>query len=189
MQSNKKIGLAFIYLKYDSPEYQDTRKILSLFIRQLCLELDQVPDHLLDFHKKCEIRSPTNAHYISELKSLARLYQEVFIVIDALDEFNSQARQSLLDILQDLTAPPIRIKIFVSSRRETDIETAFTIQHIPVIQMDAADIGKDVDVFVKGRMEEWVRAPKPYLPSEKLRERVISTLVSQAHGMYVVYHE
>lgn len=185
--SNQGIGLAFIYFKYDSPECQQTENILALFIKQLCYDLEEIPEHLLKFYKKFHYNSrfPNKRQYLSELQTLIRRYQEVFIVIDALDEFNRKDRESFIDILQELTSSLPPVKIFITSRRESDIETALAIYQTPVIQMEARDIGKDIDVFVRGRMEEWKRSPTPYLPSKDLREKVLLRLVEQANGMCV----
>ncbi|KAH6670200.1 hypothetical protein B0J14DRAFT_114437 [Halenospora varia] len=190
--SNRKVGLAFVYFKYDSPEHQQTEKVLALFIKQLCYGLVNIPGHLLKFYEKFyySSRSPIEDQYLSELQLLITKYQEVFIIIDALDEFDSrnrdsENRKSFIKILQDLTHSCSCVKIFITSRRETDIETALSISPTPVIQIAARDVGKDIETFVKGRIEEWIRAPKPYLPSKDLRERIFTRLIKQANGMFL----
>lgn len=176
-----------MYFRYNSPEYQQTENILALFIQQLCYELDDIPEHLLKFYRKFHYnsRSPNKHLYLSELISLIRRYREVFIIIDALDEFDRKDRENFISTLRELINSFSCVKIFITSRRESDIETALAIHQTPVIRMEARDIGKDIDVFVRGRVEEWVRSSKPYIPSEEMRWKVIATLIRQANGMCV----
>jgi len=129
------------------------------------------------------LQSPSDGQYISELKALIKSYHEVFIVIDALDECNLQHREDFIEILRELTVSLPCIKIFITSRPENDIESAFTAQKTPVILIKAGDVGKDIGAFVRGRVEEWVHDKKLQIKREDVKREVISTLIDQAHGM------
>ena len=188
LTSDRKVGLAFAYFKYDVPEHQNSSTILSSFIKQLCYALEEVPDHLLKLCEEFDPCYPSNGRFITELQALIEMYQEVFIVIDALDECNIHYREDFIETLSKLIVTLPCIKIFITSRRERDIENAFTAQRTPVIPIEARDVGKDIDEFVRGRVEEWVRDKKLYIKSEELRKKVIDTLIDGANGMYVLFN-
>lgn len=166
--------------------------ILALFIKQLCYKLDEIPQRLLAFYKEFDetSRTPTKIQYVSELKFLIKSYPEVYIFVDALDEFDPSVRDSenrkyFINILQELANYHSSIKVFITSRRESDIESALSMHQTPVIKMEAKDIGKDIETFIRGRIEEWVKDSNSYCPGPKLREKILLKLVEQANGMYV----
>ena len=78
------------------------------------------------------------------------------------------------------------MKVFVASRREHDIEEAFTRRQTPTIQIKAKNVRQDIDVFVSGRAEELVRAGKLRITDQSLISEIVQTLSSRAEGMLVL---
>lgn len=103
--------------------------------------------------------------------------------MDALDECRQSHRTEIFNFLASIQEAHGYLKIFITSRKEEDIEDAFRSGRMPVIQIGAREVGKDIDVFVRGRVQEWIEKRRNI--SGEVREKVISALTSKAEGMFV----
>jgi hypothetical protein len=161
--------------------------IISSFIKQLCRK-SEIPEFLFDFWRECvnNIEVPTLNDYIVQFCRLLKGIGKVFLVIDALDECKESYRTEIFHFLAGILEAHNYIKVFVTSRKEEDIEEAFVSQQTPVISIGAREVSKDIDVFVQGRVQEWVEKRRGI--SGELRQNVIATLISKAEGMSVEFN-
>src|SRR5437667_3275724 len=158
---NDKVGIAFAYIKYDSPDSQQPSRVVSTFIKQLCWKREEIPQHLLDFYHTYDrdARIPALDKYKDAVVRLAKSYTQIFLVIDALDECKQDEqgqvfnREQILDLIFDLADSIPCANIFVTSRRETDIARSFVCRKAPTIQIEARNVAEDINTFVKGRVE------------------------------------
>jgi ankyrin repeat domain-containing protein 50 len=108
---NNKVGVAFAYFKYDSAESQQPSQIVSTFIKQLCWKKQEIPQYLLDFYHAYDRdgRIPAFDKYKDNFFRLARSFDQIFIVIDALDECKQEEqdeilnREQIINFIFDLT--------------------------------------------------------------------------------------
>lgn len=117
---------------------------------------------------------------------VAGSYTEVFLVLDALDEYAPEKREALLELLIRLTTRLSHVRIFVTSRRERDIEQAFLSEGVSTIQIEAEHVNKDIQEFVNSKVDLLTRTGKLKLKNPELKVRIISTLTHQSDGMYVL---
>ncbi|KAJ6267202.1 hypothetical protein PSV08DRAFT_412143 [Bipolaris maydis] len=84
-------------------------------IKQLCQGMQDIPETLPEIMRNA--RSP----------SLLEKFSEVFVVFDALDECPEERREDILGFITEMVTMPAPhcVKIFATSRRETDITEAF----------------------------------------------------------------
>jgi archaellum biogenesis ATPase FlaH len=150
-----------------------------MFIKQLCWKKKQIPQHLLDFYHTYDqdARTPAFGKYKDSFFKLARSYDQIFLVIDALDECIQNQREQIIDFISDLTKDLSCAKVFVTSRSETDIVEAFTRQQ------EAKNVAEDIKAFAKGRVDDLVKLNKLKLKDSALKEIIAQTLVTQAEGM------
>jgi ankyrin repeat domain-containing protein 50 len=180
--------MCFVYYNYKMSESQDPPRIAAALIKQLCRKKDIIPLWLLKF--KNDALSPALA---GTALSIIRLVQEmnfreVYIIIDALDECQKHYRPRMIQLLNEVMNSIPCAKIFVTSRRESDIERAFTENSTPTIQIQiqARNVATDIRSYVESevkRLRKGHYGNKLFLSSDALEARVISTLVEQADGM------
>jgi len=106
--------IAFIYFKYDNPEHT-LDNILASIVKQLAQESDPIPPRLLDLYEHHRERntSPSLADIAVTLSSTLEMYEEVFLIIDALDECNEELRWGLVDKLETLRP---KLHLLITSR-------------------------------------------------------------------------
>jgi hypothetical protein len=106
------------------------------------------------------------------------------IVLDALDECNPNRRYELLTAFDNIIQRSLGlIKIFISSRDDNDI--ICRLAETPNVIIRTTDNGKDIERFVEGEIAKSI-AEKTLLGGEVstgLKDRIVRTLVTGAHGM------
>ena len=184
-QSQANVAIAYAYFKHDSRESQDPATIVRSLLQQMCYKLDKIPIHILDLYRNFNRNNllPSVAELITVLQKLCDSYQQSFIIIDALDECDKDCQEEVLGFLTELTNTTSCTKIFVTSRREVDIEQHFRSTNTPIIPIEARDVGRDIVTFVHDRVERQFKGNWHRINSETLREKVITSLVEKAQGM------
>ena len=130
-------------------------------------------------------------------------FGRIFFVLDALDECPLDQRKDLckfiLSIVDTSSSPTINststptstkqgiVKLFVTSRKEPDIERAFQQKSIPTIEIEAAKVDSDIKVYVKAQIELRLQDGSLELKNMELKNRILSVLTTKAGGMYVLY--
>ena len=108
------------------------------------------------------------------------------MVLDALDECALEKREAVLEFIIKLRTQLSHVRIFVTSRREHDIEQAFLLEGVPTIQIEAENVNEDVQMFVNGKVDYLMEKGKLKLKNPELKTKIISTLTQQSDGMYVL---
>ena len=118
----------------------------------------------------------------------AQQFGVIFFVVDALDECPLDARKHLcnffLSIASTTTGQGV-VKLFIMSRKEPDIDLAFQQKSIPMIEIQAAKVDSDIEVYVKAQIELRLQDHRLYLRNMALKDKILFTLTAKADGMYV----
>lgn len=183
---DENIAICFAYYNYRTPELKDPSKIVAALVKQLCRKTDTISPWLLKF--KHDSLDPSTA---STQDTLIRLVEElkfekVYIVIDALDECPEKERHHIIGIISEVIKALYGAKIFITSRRESDILRAFEESSTPTIQIEADNVAADIENFVSNKVKklrEGQHGKKLHITSDSLAERVIETLTQKAEGM------
>ena len=75
------------------------------------------------------------------------------------------------------------VKVFITSWKELDIEQAFQQKVIPTIEIEAAKVDRDIEVYVKAQIQLRLRNGL----NTALKNKILSVLTSKAGGMYVFF--
>lgn len=110
---------------------------------------------------------------------------EVFLVLDALDEYAPKKREALLEFLIRLTTKLSHVKIFVTSRREQDIKQAFLSEGVPTIQIKAENVNEDIHKFVNSKVDSLIQNGKLKFRDPVLKTKIVDTLTHRCDGMWV----
>jgi hypothetical protein len=113
--------------------------------------------------------------------SLLDIYPQTTIVLDALDECDSDKRW-VFDTLGAMIGSSGLVKIFVSSRDETDIRRG--LREVPYLYIGVQNHTADITRFVRRDVTDSLKRGR-FLArvSKDLKEKIISTIAGQADGM------
>lgn len=113
------------------------------------------------------------------LTSLIEIYPQTTMVIDALDEIDDDQREVLLEALNKVVqSSPTRVKVFVSSRNDQDI------QALKRDSIDAIGNKTDIENFVQREVTVLIEKRWKHLKDKNaLTEEIMSALIDKADGM------
>ena len=183
-------AVAYFYFDFNDTENRTVPNFLSSILAQLCRQCKDSPDvvrslydsHIREGHHSC----PSTSQLVQTLLEVSRRWQNVYLVVDALDECEIGKREELLEVLQGFCAMDAvmgaDLRVLVTSRPEHDIKQSLD-QCVDVsvcLQSDRVDV--DIGCYVRSvmhddkKMRQWPAADK---------QMVEHTLTRKAQGMYV----
>jgi hypothetical protein len=175
---NENIGVAYVFCNYQSQGKQTPLAIFSSLLEQMLIQRNSIPDNLqrlYDHHISRRTR-PTFDDVFNLLRSEIRTFDQTFVVVDALDEYNNDNGiqkymvHRLLE-LQELS----KMNLLVTSRFVHQIEAYFQ----QAAQVEIRADGEDVRRYIRGNMH--LLATKP---SESLEEAIVGGITQVVDGMY-----
>jgi hypothetical protein len=175
-------GLCFAYFTFTDQTFQDLTLLIALLLKQLCQQHGKVPGDLMKLNQMA--KEPADVVDTDLFANTSKPYQQVFIVIDGLDECPEKTRSPILDFIVEVSSKSgSNIKVFVSSRKEPDIITRLKYLSTPAIELETGKITPDIKSFVRSealrlRMESRLRVKDDALFAELIRK-----LVEKSDGM------
>lgn len=174
-------GVAYFYFDYSAQELQTPNQFLATILRQLFIQ-SKASGHLLVelYEKYRKDRSQvTVADLLQVCKDIRHAFANCFIAIDALDESDSKKhRKDILGILEALELA--KFKLVITSRpHPQDIERRF--RKASQIRVTACEA--DIRSFCISKIDDSEEICD--LIDDKLRDDILSTMSTNAQGMYV----
>ena len=178
-------ALAYFYFDFNDIEKQEVSTFMSSLIAQLCNQVVDIPEQLKGLYKRCN--NGRQKATICELKmTLSRIIkdlEDVFIIIDALDECSKNGeRGELLEFITEIKAwSSSNIHLLVTSQLELDIkETLTPLLTSQAISIQGAQVESDIKVHVASQL-----AVDPRLKrwSSDIKTEIEKTLTAGANGM------
>ncbi|GLA81291.1 hypothetical protein AtubIFM56815_004934 [Aspergillus tubingensis] len=181
------------------PERSDAREILRSLLKQVSLiegertiRLPSVEAYQVrraEASHTGEKPAPLTVEECVELICEIGRGTPLTIVIDALDECSSQQRGIIIEALKEIRRQCRDIvKIFVSSRHETDIAAHFEGGEIFEITptVTEEDISQFIRAEVHSFINKWSKLHEEPIPLlQRLEEEIIDKLVAGAQGMFL----
>lgn len=168
----KEVGISYLFCRHDSGLKNSSRELKSVLLRQLIMQVPQVPD-LIKSRYDAVTRygsSPIPLKTIDALLVLVcRSFKGVFVIFDGLDECDDRVWTSLLDLIPSLKTslgiePHVLVTTFDTKERNS------LAGHSVLVQADA----HDVRVFLGDFM--------PQLPPD-LEADIVQTVITYSNGM------
>ena len=119
--------------------------------------------------------SPRLEDLLEEFSRVAQLFEEVFVVIDALDEHSTTYREEFFHTLS-VYGPSVRV--FITSRPEYDITGR--LDGYPHITLEPSRHGRDIEAFIKTYVQ---RSRLAILLSSKAEEEIITRICHKSGGL------
>ncbi|KAJ3453633.1 hypothetical protein MRS44_017880 [Fusarium solani] len=142
------VGLAHIYCNSENQQNQDIRMLLASVLKQLCQRRPAIPDAVKSLHGQ-HIRLQTKPR-IEELskaiETVSALFQRIYLVVDALDEWKDiEADRSLM--LRELLSIQAKtgLNLFATSRPVLDIKKTLHGYTSVEISASRADVALYID--------------------------------------------
>ena len=177
--ADHRVGLAFIYFNYNMREQQNPTDFVAGLLKQLLQHLPSPPpkcvSELYDGHVKRGTR-PQLHELQAALIDLLPTFGQIYVVADALDECDRNARNETLAILRKLQDEADNMKIMITARPHETISDEFDdILKLPI----EADSG-DVERFLNGRVH---RLPAFVSKKPNLVREIKQTIIDTVKGM------
>ncbi|KAM6524087.1 hypothetical protein FSOLCH5_004694 [Fusarium solani] len=190
LREEPSVGLAYLYCDYERQEEQTPDHMFASILKQLAQRYFFYfgrPEAVTALHgKHAEIQStrkpraqPLLSEILEDLPSVIDLFSKVYIVVDALDEFQaSGGRRS--KFLKDLLAlqRSTGFNILATSRHIPDIQNQFKET---VIYKIAANEG-DVQSYVDDQLQHM----QDFVQDDSTLQSQIKRAISEAHGGMLV---
>jgi len=182
--NNSSLAVLYFYFDFNDAEKQRSESMIRSLIIQLSLQCISVPQALESLYKTRADgqRQPGYDSLLEALHQMIGVFQEIYLVIDALDE--SSDRYELLANIKEMTSwKDANLHTLVTSRREKDIVDSteyLTDQQKVCIQ--SVHFNEDIRAYGHGRLhtdpklKRWRNQPKVQLEIE-------ITLMDKADGM------
>ncbi|KAL6694397.1 hypothetical protein J3F84DRAFT_43507 [Trichoderma pleuroticola] len=196
LESTNDSMLAYYYFSFRNKDSQSLRNMKCALLVQILKGLSiPHPDNENKFFIPRAFRSLYDVHFPSKTPPMEELdsvlietidlSEETFLIIDALDECDSQfVRGEAITFLASLLGKvKSKLHILITSRLEVDIETKISQVSVPTssVALHATDVDRDIRKHLRALMREddsfkaW---------SHALKKRVIEHLVQNADGVF-----
>ncbi|KAK8186898.1 ankyrin repeat-containing domain protein [Phyllosticta capitalensis] len=180
----------YYYFDFAESKQQSLEGVIRHFIYHLYKEGKDAQKHLETLylaHRRTE--SPSIESLNATFRSILQQTEEIWIVLDALDEFETRQGYSEVRLLpwmdQLLKSTKTKVHLLVTSRPEKDIQSFYKSharsQDIIHIQSDL--VSNDISTYVKDRvrnhdgLKKWSCRPK-------IQDDIEAALLQQADGMF-----
>jgi Cdc6-like AAA superfamily ATPase len=170
-------GWAYYYF-YFRREKDEVPHFLCWVINQLCRQSKYIPPEVQELHRHGG--EPGTASLLIALSAVLTGFQQVYLILDALDE--STNRPQLLDVLIKLSSDAnfAKLRILATSRKEQDIERALRGISTVISLNQNQWVDNDIRFYIQSRLREDRKLSRW---PEALRSEIEVALVKGAMGM------
>ena len=155
-RSNPRVGVAFFFFTFNDESKQDTSALLRALVLQLSSQLNDNHEHLSRLYEGHLNAMPPNQALLDCLHQLIRGFDDVYILLDALDESpRDKHRSNMLQALSDIRAwlePGLHI--LVTSREEADIRDELQLSQHETVSLKNDSIDHDISAFISKHLRE-----------------------------------
>ncbi|KAK2048630.1 hypothetical protein LZ31DRAFT_29063 [Colletotrichum somersetense] len=180
-RSNPKVGVAFFSFKFSDDGKQDASAMVRALLLQLSSQLGNTNTALVRLYERYRTATPPDQALLECLHQLLHHFQNIYIVIDALDESpREKHRDAMLQALDEIRSwSEPGLHLLVTSRDEVDIRDALEAMPEEVIVMKNDGIDKDIASFVSQHLRDSRRLRKWH----EHHGRIEQVLIEKANGV------
>ncbi|KAI5838326.1 ankyrin repeat-containing domain protein [Morchella snyderi] len=194
--------LTYFYCNYKEDSRRRPETVLRTLVKQFCLKdlrvggPNFVPLPVSSIYVKRELAGHASGGLRCQestdlIINLSKMYHQVTIVVDALDECYHETRRELFLSLKSIVESGSNVKVFLASRFEQDIALMFEGYKCHYIQ--ASDNTKDINNYIDLQLN--IRCNRRNCGTEELlldgevdealKEEISRTLKEKANGMFM----
>ena len=177
--------LLYFYFDFNDIEKQQHEKMIRSLIIQLSSQCVNMPHILESLYSSCRNgeREPGYESLLATLQQMMRCFEEMYLVLDALDEC-SERQELLLGINEFTCWKDVNLHILTTSRREKDIEESLEplCDDHGKIGIQSALVNHDIRAYIQSRLQT-DRDLKRWQDKPKIQLEIENTLMEKADGM------
>lgn len=183
-----KTVVIYYYCNFQRQDDQQINKILATLIRQLLRGLSRVPESVRNLYETHhgQDATPSTEQLREVLMSLTQEYNQVYIVVDALDECldTTNTRTSLLDSLFEAQQwPKTSVGLLATSRSVPEVEARFQT----ALRVEIRAHEEDIHQYLSQHINELKVDPQKELElagvKMPVREAILARITHLADGM------
>lgn len=178
-RSDPGVGIAFFYFTFNDESKQDDSAMLRSLILQLSGQLSDPQTDLARLHDSYSTSIPPATLLISHLRQLVQKFDQVYILLDALDESQREQVLDAIETMRNWSLPGLHV--LVTSRDEPDIRDSLSPSEDEDVTMRNAKIDQDISYFISGQLNtnRKLRKLRAY------HDRIQKILAERSQGVYV----
>ncbi|KAJ7318054.1 ankyrin repeat-containing domain protein [Mycena albidolilacea] len=183
-RNNKDIGISCIYLNHKEVDIQTPSRLLAGLWRQLVYDRDisSIAENLYKQHWQ-KGTAPSLEEVVNVLSSSIKEFSQVFIIVDAMDEYPEDQRLILLKHLTEQMGLSLSVNLMVTSRPH--VPAGPTLPNVETLEIGA--MAEDIQKFVNARIDLSSCLYKHVQRQPKLREDILSKISSKSvDGMFLL---
>ena len=184
--TSPKTGFVYFYCDHRSSKKQSLLNFLILLIVQLLRLQPECIEEIKIAHEASD-RKLTDAGYAKLIKAILRHFEQVFIVVDALDEAKEGEliAQACADLLQFSTESGIFIRIVLTSREDLNVERS--VAAIAGLRLRLGhQMDEDISNYISSEIRDRLQSRKLKLANANLADEIVRSLVDHAGGLCVM---
>ena len=153
-QANRRVGIAFFYFTFNDEFKQNESAMLRALLLQLSGQLSDSNTELISLYGSNRTAVPLPAVLIAHLQNLIQKFDQVYILLDALDESPRYGqRNQVLNAIKKMREWRFSgLHLLVTSRDELDIRGSLNPAEDDEIVMKNAAIDQDIRNFISEQL-------------------------------------
>lgn len=175
LYDQREFFVAVVYCDFREQREQTTANIIGAILKQLVFHnddvLESVREALLKEKNECGGRRLQLSEYVRKLSTTIALLSQVFICIDALDEFRSNNLPELLVSLRDIIRKASRVRVFLTGRPPAEDQTLRFFTKAVTITISPSP--GDIQRYLQRKL---YMDAEPYAMNHALRADILSTI-------------
>nr|GAT52690.1 predicted protein [Mycena chlorophos] len=168
------MGVTCVFLNYKESGSQTLENVLGAVIRQLALQKDLQPARALYQKHLKQDTSITLAELQTLLEIYAQQFTQVYVILDALDEYLEEDRDQLLEIILGATG---NTKLLVTCRPQITPRGDLEYIHLEIEPPD-----DDIKAYIRARMAR-SHSLRGLTRDEIMKNGVVESITAKAAGM------
>jgi ankyrin repeat domain-containing protein 50 len=180
-RSNPGVGIAFFYFTFNDESKQDDSAMLRALLLQLSGQRSDSQTDLARLRDTYGMGIPPTTVLIAHLQHLVQKFDQVYILLDALDESPRYSQRdrvlNVIEIMRNWLLPGLHL--LVTSRDEPDIRQSLNPAGNEEVIMKNAGINQDISDFISGQLKVDPKLRKWRAHHDRIRQ----ALAERAQGV------
>ena len=183
--STPNTAVIYFFFDFNDPDKQRDENMMRSLLSQLSSHCINVPPVLEELYSSClnGDRKPSFEAVLRTFHQIATAFENIFIVLDALDECN-QRGEFLANVEELISWDDTNLRVLVTSRKEKDIEDSI----LPLTKdetrvcIQSAFVNADICAYVHDQLQT-NRKLQRWQGKPEVQMEIENTLTEKANGM------
>ncbi|KAF5857290.1 hypothetical protein ETB97_005974 [Aspergillus alliaceus] len=182
-RGSSKTATVYFYFDFQDIGKRSPEAMLRSLVNQLLAAIDYIPSKVEVLFASKNGQQPTTTDLLEVFKECILSFEEVFIIVDAIDECAERHLQ--WDIIQQITEWRLQQQhLLLTGRGELEADRRF--QSLPrsvKVPIQSAQVDEDIRLYIKEQLLT-DRKLKRWNNRADIKEEIMEELVNKAHGMF-----